>query len=207
VRSIDSSTLSAAKKQIQTAATNADPHLSLWIGRPVTQLVNAQFLETFNVPGVTYITDCDVAVKHSTYGKGGDAVYLAYIQNGTAKVAASKSYVAISQHCFVDDEFSATADHVAIAFDGKMPKKASGKYEFLTEDKPWVFWTSAGALYARKLGTTDTITLASANATWVDATRATWSEISAWDFGLCVFFIVSGAVYYRQLIGGVLTAV
>ena len=203
MRSIDSSTLSAAKKQIQTAATNADPHLSLWIGRPVTQLVNAQFLETFNVPGVTDITDCDVAVKHSTYGKGGDAVYLAYIQNGTAKVAASKSYVAISQHCFVEDEFSATADHVAIAFDGTMPKKSSGKYEFLTEDKPWVFWTSAGALYARKLGTADTITLASANATWVDAIRATWSEIAAFDFGLCCFFIVNGAVYYRQLIGGV----
>ena len=203
MRSIDSSTLSAAKKQIQTAATNADPHLSLWIGRPVTQLANTQFLETFNVPGVTDITDCDVAVKHSTYGKGGDAVYLAYIQNGTAKVAASNSYVAISQHCFVEDEFSATADHVAIAFDGTMPKKSSGKYEFLTEDKPWVFWTSSGSLYAQKLGTADTITLASANCTWADATRATWSEVSAFDFGLCCFFIASGAVYYRQLIGGV----
>lgn len=202
MRSIDSSTLSAAKKQIQTAATNADPHLSLWIGRPVTQLVNAQFLETFNVPGVTDITDCDVAVKHSTYGKGGDAVYLAYIQNGTAKVAASKSYVAISQHCFVEDEFSATADHVAIAFDGTMPKKSSGKYEFLTEDKPWVFWTSSGSLYAQKLGAASPVTLASANATWCDAIRATWSEIAAFDFGLCVFFIVNGAVYYRQLIGG-----
>ena len=44
--------------------------------------------------------------------------------------------------------------------------------------------------------------LASANCTWISAVRATWSEIPDWDFGLCVFFIVSGVIYYRQLING-----
>lgn len=203
MRSIDSGTLTAAKNLIQTKATKSDPRLSLWIGRPVTQLTGTQFLETLDVTGITGITDCDIAVRHTTYGRGGDGVYLAYIKDGYAHVISSQSYVVMSRHTFIDTGFSETADHVAIAFDGTMPKNVSGKYEFLTEKQPWVFWTASGVLYARKLGTTDTITLASANCTWVDAIRATWSEIPAFDFGLCVFFIISGAVYYRQLIGGV----
>jgi hypothetical protein len=203
MRSIDSGTLTAARNLIQTKATKSDPRLSLWIGRPVTQLTNTQFLETLDVAGITGITDCDIAVRHTTYRRGGDAVYLAYIKDGVAHVISSQSYVVMSRHTFIDTGFSETADHVAIAFDGTMPKHISDKYEFLTEASPWVFWMASGVLYARKLGTTDTITLASANTTWVDAARATWSEISAWDFGLCCFFIVNGAVYYRQLIGGV----
>ena len=202
MRSIDSGTLTAAKNLIQTKATKSDPRLSLWIGRPVTQLTNTQFLETLDVAGITGITDCDIAVRHTTYGRGGDGVYLAYIKDGVAHVVSSQSYVVMSRHTFIDTGFSEPADHVAIAFDGTMPKHISDKYELLTEKQPWVFWTASGALYARKLGTADTITLASANATWADAIRATWSEIAAFDFGLCVFFIVNGAVYYRQLIGG-----
>lgn len=203
MRSIDSGTLTAAKNLIQTKATKSDPRLSLWIGRPVTQLTGTQFLEILDVTGITGITDCDIAVRHTTYGRGGDGVYLAYIKDGLAHVISSQSYVVMSRHTFIDTGFSETADHVAIAFDGTMPKNVSGKYEFLTETIPWVLWTASGVLYARKLGTTDTITLASANCTWIDAIRATWSEIPAFDFGLCCFFIVNGAVYYRQLIGGV----
>ena len=203
MRSIDSGTLTAAKNQIQTKATKSDPRLSLWIGRPVTQLTNTQFLESYDVPAITGITDCSIAIRHTTYGRGSDAVYLACVRDGYANVVKSKAYTVMSRHEFVDTGFREVADHVTIAFDGTMPKHTSNKYEFLTEASPWVFWTASGALYARKLGTADTITLASANATWVDAIRATWSEIAAFDFGLCCFFIVSGAVYYRQLIGGV----
>lgn len=203
MRSIDAPTLTASLKKVQTKATGADPHLSLWIGRPVTQLTNTQFLETYEVPAITGITDCSIAVRHTTYGRGSDAVYLTYVRDGYAHVIKSKTYTVMARHEFIDAGFSEPADHVAIAFDGTMPKHTSDKYEFLTEASPWVFWTSAGVLYARKLGTTDTITLASANCTWADAIRGTWSEIAAFDFGLCCFFIVSGAVYYRQLIGGV----
>ena len=52
----------------------------------------------------------------------------------------------------------------------------------------------------RKLGSSQAITLAETNCTDVTAVRAMWSEISDYDFGLCCFFILSGALYYRQLI-------
>lgn len=109
----------------------------------------------------------------------------------------------MKRHTFIEQDFSESAERVAIAFDGTMPKAVSGVYEFKTESEPWVFWEASGVLYARKLGTTDTVTLASANCTWVSAVRAMWSEVSGFDFGMCVFFIVSGVLYYRQLIGGV----
>lgn len=202
-RSIDSTTLAAAKKPIQTKATDADPRLSLWISRPVTQLVDAHFLETLNVPGTENVTDCAVAVKHTHFGRSADAIYIAYVTGGVAKVTAAKSTEVMKRHSFADQGFSAAAERVAICFDGTMPKRVSNTYEFITEPLPWVFWMTGGKLFGKKLGSTDTVTLAEQNCTWVSAVRAMWSEVNGFDFGLCVFFILSGAVYYRQMINGV----
>lgn len=202
MRSIPADLSTKLSNPIQTRANNSDPSASIWVGRPTTVLTNSTFLEKQTVVQAP-ITDSSIAVCHPRLNTENTKIYIGYVSNGIAKVGVALTKVKMSSHVWLDTNFSETADHISVAFDGTMPKNVNGKYEFLTESEPWVFWTSAGALYARKLGTADTITLASANATWVDAIRATWSEIAAFDFGLCVFFIVSGAVYYRQLIGGV----
>ncbi|MEG2383849.1 MAG: hypothetical protein RSB39_09710, partial [Oscillospiraceae bacterium] len=48
-----------------------------------------------------------------------------------------------------------------------------------------------------------TVTLAEQNATAISAVRAMWSDVPGFDFGLVVFMILAGTIYYRQLIGGV----
>ena len=202
MRSIPADLSTKLSNPIQTRANNSDPSASIWVGRPTTVLTNNTFLEKQTVVQAP-ITDSSIAVCHPRLNTENTKIYIGYVSNGIAKVGVALTKVKMSSHVWLDTNFSETADHISVAFDGTMPKNVNGKYEFLTESEPWVFWTSAGALYARKLGTADTITLASANATWVDAIRATWSEIAAFDFGLCCFFIVNGAVYYRQLIGGV----
>ena len=202
MRSIPADLSTKLSNPIQTRANNSDPSASIWVGRPTTVLTNSTFLEKQTVVQAP-ITDSSIAVCHPRLNTENTKIYIGYVSNGIAKVGVALTKVKMSSHVWLDTNFSETADHISVAFDGTMPKNVNGKYEFLTESEPWVFWTSAGALYARKLGTADTITLASANATWVDAIRATWSEIAAFDFGLCCFFIVNGAVYYRQLIGGV----
>lgn len=50
--------------------------------------------------------------------------------------------------------------------------------------------------------TVNGVILAEANCTDVSAVRAMWSEVGDFDFGLVAFFILSGSIYYRQLISG-----
>lgn len=60
-------------------------------------------------------------------------------------------------------------------------------------------------LYGKKLGlglSVDATVLAETNCTDVSAIRATWSSVGGFDFGLVVFFIVNGKIFYRQLING-----
>ena len=208
-RSIDAATLTASKATIQCAAEGNAPRLSFWINRPVTQLVDSHFLETLDISGLGEVGDCSIAVKHTRFGRSADAIYIAFVaggvsnaDGGVAKVYAANSVEAMKRHSFSDTGFQAAASRVAIAFDGTMPKRVSNTYEFITEAQPWVFWISQGALYTQQLGSTNTITLAEQNCTWVSAVRAMWSEVAGFDFGLCVFFILSGALYYRQRIGG-----
>ena len=209
-RSIDAATLAAAKATVQCPAEGNAPRLSFWISRPVTQLVDSHFLETLDISGLGEVGDCSIAVKHTRFGRSADAIYIAYVvggvsnaDGGLARVVAAKSVEIMKRHSFIDQGFSRSASRVAICFDGTMPKRVSNTYEFITEAQPWVFWISQGALFGQHLGSTDTITLAAANCTYVSAVRAMWSEVAGFDFGLCVFFIINGSLYYRQRIGGV----
>lgn len=209
-RSIDAATLAAAKATMQCPAEGNAPRLSFWISRPVTQLVDSHFLETLDISGLGEVGDCSIAVKHTRFGRSADAIYIAFVvggvsnaDGGVAKVYAAKSVEIMKRHTFSDTGFQAAASRVAIAFDGTMPKRVSNTYEFITETQPWVFWVSQGALFGQQLGSTDTITLAEQNCTWVSAVRAMWSEVPGFDFGLCVFMLLNGVVYYRQRIGGV----
>ena len=202
MRSIPADLSTKLSNPIQTRANNSDPSASIWVGRPTTVLTNNTFLEKQTVVQAP-ITDSSIAVCHPRLNTENTKIYIGYVSNGIAKVGVALTKVKMSSHVWLDTNFSETADHISVAFDGTMPKNVNGKYEFLTESEPWVFWTNAGALYARKLGTDKTISLASENVTWISAVRATWSEVSGVDFGLCIFFIAGGSVYYRQLINGV----
>ena len=201
MRRINASMEKRLNQRVQTHSTGAAPSTDLWISRPTTALTQAQFLERQTVTA-TGSSDLSIAVCHPRFGASNNRIYIAYIQDGAAKVSTSRTYVRMDAHIWVDTGFEESAQAVSIAFDGRMPKNRAGQIEFLTEDKPWVFWVDDGALYARKLGSEATATLAESGCTDVSAVRAMWSEVGIFDFGLCVFFLLSGTIYYRQLIGG-----
>lgn len=187
----------------QTKANSADPSASIWIGRPTTALTTDVFLEKQTVLTATSITDSAVAVCHPRQGAANTKINIAYIADGVAHIVTASTKTKMENHIWVDSGFEEDASAISIAYDGTMPKDDQGKVEFVTESQPWVFWVDSGVLYARKLGTVDTITLAQANCTDVSAIRAMWSEVGGFDFGLVVFFILSGTIYYRQYIDGV----
>ena len=189
------------QSRIQTRATGAQPKLSLWISRKTTQLTDSVFLESADVAEGD-ITDCSVAVRHMKFGSSSDLVFIAYVQNGRARITSSPLYTEMSRHTWTDCGFAQSAEAVAIAFDGTMPRNTRGQYEFVTEEVPWIFWVQEGAVYGKKLDG-PVVKLAENNATRVSAVRAMWSDVPGFDFGLVLFMIINGTIHYRQLIGGV----
>lgn len=203
MRRVPGDVASRLERKVQTWANGAAPELDLWITRPTTAMDTNRFLERQTVSVGEGVTDVSVAVCHPRAGVGSSRTYLAYVQGGTAKVAYAAAKTRMDAHAWIDSGFSAPASNLAIAFDGTMPRDTAGRVEFVTEQYPWVFWVDSGALYAQKLGTGKTVILAENNCAGVSAIRAMWSEVGDFDFGLVAFFILSGALYYRQLIGGV----
>ena len=203
MRIVSSDTQKKIDNPIQTRGNNNDPITDLWIGRLTTPLTGktSRFLERQTVLTGS-ISDSSMAVCHPKANAENTQLFIGYVQNGMAHVSTASTKTRMASHSWTSINFSEPAEHISIAFDGTMPKNITGRYEFITESLPWVFWENGGILYARKIYSSDTVVLASANCTWISAVRATWSEIPDWDFGLCVFFIVSGVIYYRQLING-----
>ena len=176
---------------------------SLWVGRPTTPLTDDNFLEKQTVLHSDNITKTSLAVCHPTISRGATYIYFAYIESGELKITRTYYADIMEHHEWEPVEFSERAEDVALCFDGTMPKAPGGWIEFKTEQVPWVFWVLNGMLFGRKLDDHgDPAVLAEANCSAVSAVRAMWSSHGGFDFGLVVFFLLNGQLYYRQLING-----
>lgn len=200
MRNIPSYISERLTQNIQTRANKSDPSASLWVGRPTTVMTSDDFLER-QTALYSSAEEVSIAVCHPRVGRENSKIYLAYINDGTLRVAYSAHKIKMVDHRWFDTGFSEPATAASIVFDGTMPKNTSGRIEFVTEEVPWVFWVDSGVLYGSKLGG-ESIVLAESNCTDVSAVRAMWSGSGGYDFGLVVFFILDGVIYYRQLIGG-----
>lgn len=204
MRTVPVDIASKLNREVQTRANGSAPSSDIWIGRPTTTLLNDTFLEQQIITTGT-ITDSAVAVCHPRRGLDNTHIYVACIIDGVAKVVVSRAYTKMSSHIWVDTGFSEPAIGVSIAFDGTMPKQVTDQIEFITDTEPWIFWfTSDGHCYGQMLFDESTrITLSETNCTDITAVRATWSEVPGFDFGVCLFMLLNGVPYVRQLIDDV----
>ena len=101
--------------------------------------------------------------------------------------------------------FGMDAEACAIAFDSEVYQNARGIQEFITRKYPYVFYVHDGQLKVIMMneGAWLTETLAEQNVTDVSVVRAPAAYHGGWDMGLTAFFLMNGALYYRQLIDGV----
>lgn len=176
---------------------------SLWVARPTTPLTEDRYLEKQTVLSSSNITKTSIAVCHPRLMRGATEVYIGYLESGTIKVARTTYVEEMDRHVWdTDIGYSQAAEDFCLCFDGTMPKAPNGYTEFKTEQLPWVFWTLDGVLYGRKLwDESEPFVIAEANCSAVSAVRAMWSSYGSFDFGLIVFFLLNGQLYYRQLIG------
>lgn len=201
MRSISNSILNKFDSRVQAGANKLTA--SLWVGRPTTPLTDDRFLEKQEILSSSDITAVDVSVCHPNIMRGATYVYIAYIESGIAKVKRAKYKENMPDHLWENVDFAEEAVDVSICFDGTMPKASNGTVEFKTEQIPWVFWVdNVGALYGKKLGEENAIKLAETNCTVVSSVRAMWSTVGGFDFGLIIFFLLNGTIYYRQLVDG-----
>lgn len=200
MRELSESLKKKLASRIQAGSTRLNA--SLWVSRPRNPITEPVFLES-QLLSSARATKTSIAVCHPRIMRGATDIYVGYVESGEAKITKTSYNHRMSNHIWEPVEFSQWAEDISLCFDGTMPKDLSGRVEFVTEDLPWVFWTLNGVLYAQKLHSTEEPTvLAEANCTAVSSVRSVWSEAGAFDFGLIVFFILSGNLYYRQLING-----
>lgn len=203
MRFIPSDIKTKIESPLQTKSANADPKIDLWISRPTTTLVSDDFLEMSAVDTRDKGTKTSCAIRHTVFGRGSDEAYVALIQDGLLSVKQSNLNFDIDKMAWQFTNINYVATDCAIAFDGEMKSNAKDKIEFITDEKPWIFWTNSGIAYGRNLDNAEVITLAHANATAVSAVRAISSQVTKFDFGLCVFIVIAGQIFYRQFIRGI----
>ena len=202
MRTMTPSLAAKFKQPVQAESTKAAPAVDLWISRPVVPLVNDYFLEQQAIGNGNNVTALDIAVAHPRHRRQSTEIYIATVENGVAKVVSSPFRQAMETHVWTDSGFSERAEDVAVAFDAVMKNDTRGRSEFVTDELPWVFWVNSGALYGQQLGSNEILTLAEANCTRCTAIRAAGNALGGFDYGLCLFFLLSGEIYIRQRIGG-----
>jgi hypothetical protein len=189
----------------QTIANKANPRTSLKISRPEVPLRDADFIEKVKIRTHAGIIDSDVDVCHPKFGKADEEIWVAYIEQQVLYIKHAPNKEVLSKADWTEYSFTASAYDCAICFNSTPKRNTQGEWEYVTDREPWVFWrTPEGQLKARKctpLGAW-TYTLAEGNVTDVSAVRGPAGERGLWDFGLTVFFLMGGQLFYRQLIDG-----
>ena len=208
MRNLSNDILSKIAMRNQTIAADSNPNVTLRISRKDTILKDMAFCEKVKVRKTTVntISDSDIAVQHPAFGRENTKIWVAYIQNNRLVVRWSLDREDITETSWnvINLDFPATA--CAIGFDSDVIKNAKGIEEFVTRGEyPYIFYVDPdGALHYVMLGgvIVDEL-LAGENVTDVSVIRGPSGQYGAWDCGLTVFFLMSGALYYRQLINGV----
>lgn len=191
-------------RTMQTTANNSNPSSDIWINRPYTALVSDVFLERQKIMD-TPVTDVSVAVCHPRFKADNTMVYVGYVADGKARVMSAVTKTKMEEHIWLNEDFEEDATCISVAFDGSMVMGVDKRVEFISETIPWIFWANEeGALYARKLGDdSEPVNLAVSNCVDVSAISSSDDAVGSFDFGLIVFFVMGGSLFYRQLIDGV----
>lgn len=208
MRALSNDIITKSAQQDQTIAAEAEPYVSLRISRNRTILTDLALTEKVKVRTADTgdITDADIAVQHPRYKGENTKIWCVLINDGHLGLRWTYDREDITETKWnVINLGAPTATACAIGFDSEVKENARGYAEFVTGDGyPLVFYVDGdGALKCIILGgAIIEETLAANNVTDVSVIRGPASKNGSWDLGLTVFFLMGGALFYRQLING-----
>ncbi len=196
MRTIPPELLNRVKKKWQVPATDADPKMKVYLSRGFLN----ELFQVFTIQEGEDLTDVDVTVRRPATTAHPTEAYALAINDGVARVK-SKLLPYDDQTPWVDDFGVATGvTSVAIEFDGYWDRDYhTRRFNFVTEDYPWIFYVQAGNLYAQHwqddpvLLDSNVVSCASLRG-WLPANGTASS-----DQGLIVGYSKEdGKVYYRS---------
>lgn len=208
MRNLSNDIITKSAQTNQTIAADADPYVSLKVSRNHVILDNMDLTEKVIVRknDANTISDSDVAIQHPRFRRDNTKIWVVYIQNGRLVVRWTYDQEDITKIYWNVINLDIPATACAIGFNSEVVRNARGIEEFVTiGEYPYIFYVDPdGALHAIMLGGAiiDEL-LAGENVTDVSVVRGPSGTHGAWDLGLTVFFLMNGALYYRQLIDGV----
>ena len=209
MRALSNDIITKSAQQNQTIAAEAEPYVSLRISRNRTILTDMNLTEKVKVRTADNgdLTDADIAVQHPRFKGENTKIWCVLINNGHLGLRWTYDREDITETKWnVVNLGAPTATACAIGFDSEVYENARGYAEFVTGDGyPMVFYVDGdGALKCIVLGgAIIEETLAANNVTDVSVIRGPSSKNGSWDLGFTVFFLMGGALFYRQLINGV----
>ena len=203
MRNVNQTLADRLESSMQTIANNANPAVQMRIQRHDIPLHDEELIERARIVHRDGLTDSDVAVCHPHFGREDEEIWVAYVRNDVLHIKHAQNTEILSKAEWNDYHYTDDAVACSIAFNSKVKHNARGIWEFVTDEVPWVFWVTPDGELKAKICTPlgDYVhDLALANVTDVSAVRAPSGEWGNWDMGLTVFFLMGGAVYYRQYI-------
>lgn len=162
-------------------------------------LLGEQKIGTFN-----NLTTSSISCRRLTREEDIDEIYVGYVADGYTGLLYTDAKRYLYNNKWIDLGFQTPAIDISVCFDGYFTYSKDTKSQILiTEKRPWIFWvTPNGDLKGARYGVNEELYLGT-NATKVTAVRGLYSALGALDFGLILFELINGQIFYRQLIKGV----
>jgi hypothetical protein len=142
MRSIPSDLKQKIEKAQQTIFQNADPKMNIFVTKSRWQ----DLFNVFTIHNDTGLSRLDTTVKRETAEGEPNKAYTIYIKDGMAHVKSKP--LPYDELTPWDYEFQVgLAEDVAIEFDGEWQRDfASKRFNFVADEKPFIFWQSGGVL-------------------------------------------------------------
>jgi len=195
VRQISQELLAKIQSRQKTLYNNAQPELKAYFSRGLTtELFLVHTIEQSNT-----LQAVDVTVKRPKVGAAPNEAYAVCVDDGLTTIKSKPlPYDELTPWL---DEFTVAANvtSVAIEFDGYWDRDwKSRRFDFITEEFPWIFYVQGGNLYAQHwqqmpIMVATTVAKISTIRGWLPVTREHHN-----DQGLIAGYIkTDGLVYYR----------
>jgi len=195
MRYIPPELLARVKSKFQVSGNNAEPKMKVLLSRGFTK----ELFTVFTPHNGDDLSKSDVTVRRLLNNTSPSRAFLAYIDNGLSKVKSKNlPYDDLLPWDYEMDVANNCWD-VAIEFDGFWQRSTkTGRFDFITEEHPWIFYNQNGTLMARYWLDTpielDTgVTKIASIRGWVPADGDTLN-----DQGLIVAYLKNNEMYYRN---------
>lgn len=204
MRSILASIQEKINKANQTIYENANPKMRVQVRRAKTTLTDTDLFYVETIREKTGLGDISLALYRPNPDKAPTFVYDIHNDNGTIKTTLrdlSQFQINYKESIWKHQFDVGPGKVCSIEFNGYWTMDSELRYNLITEEKPWIFWTNAAdVLYAQKWDNINSKFTLSTGVIKVSSIRA-WKNVAVieMDQGLiCAYIKNNGKAYYRN---------